>query len=90
MEKQVHETFNKPSLYTLNLKDDPYCLNGYVAVVKYKITVEVVEEPKEVYRERLQRLWDDCDNHHHWTPIKAKAKSLGIDLEGSPNKNRKK
>jgi len=78
------QTFRNPESYTLNqlIKEKPTCFNGNVTVEKYEITVVKIEEPKEVYRERLQKLWDECDNHHHWTPLKGKAKELGVELIG--------
>ena len=45
------------------------------------MTVEEIEEPKEVLIERLRKLWSECDNHHHWGPLKATAAELGIELD---------
>lgn len=67
-----------------NLTDNnPSCFNGIVRVEKFKITIEKIEEPKEVYQERLQKLWEESDNHHHHLPITNKAKHLGIELKGN-------
>lgn len=88
----IIETFNELKGYWLNQlkKDNPSCFNGMVDVEKYKITIEKIEEPKEVYQERLQKLWDECDNHHHWTPLKATAKRLGVELKGSAGNKRER
>lgn len=53
-------------------KDHISAFNGIVEVEKYKITIEKVIESKEVYTERLQKLWEECDNYHHWDPIRKK------------------
>lgn len=86
------ETFKELAGYSLTQlkKEEPFCFNGFVSIEKYTITIEKVEEPKEVYRERLQKLWDECDNHHNWVPLKGKAKSLGIELVGNAGNKHKK
>jgi hypothetical protein len=68
---------------------EPSCFNGRVTVVKYRVTVEKIEEPTEVYTERLQKLWDECDNHHNWMPLEDKAKQLGVTLVGRAGSQRK-
>lgn len=70
--------------------DSPTCFNGYVRVEKYRITIEKIKESKEVYQTRLQKMWEECDNNHHWNPLKIKAKKLGVELEGSAGSKRKK
>jgi hypothetical protein len=76
------ETFRNIGLYEItNLKRDyPTCFNGQVSVLKYKITVEQIEEPNEVYVERLNKLWAECDNSHHWTPLRLLARKYGAEL----------
>jgi len=64
-----------------NLRNDaPTCFNGMVRIRKYKVTIELVDEPIEVIRTRIQKMWDECDNHHHWEPLKAEAKKYGLEL----------
>ncbi len=86
------ETFRNPKGYTLNqlFKKEPTCFNSCVDVEKYEITAVKIEEPKEVYREILQKLWDECDNHHYWQPLKGKAKQLGVELVGNAGGKRKR
>tara|TARA_R110000803_G_scaffold22260_1_gene55637 strand:- start:1072 stop:1344 length:273 start_codon:yes stop_codon:yes gene_type:complete len=86
------ETFRNPKGSTLNqlIKKEPTCFNGFVDVEKYEITTVKIEESKEVYRERLQNLWEECDNHHHWAPLKGKAKELGVELVGHAGSKRKR
>lgn len=88
----ILETFKKLSSYWLSqiTEKEPSCFNGMVMIEKYKITIEKIEEPKEVYQKRLQKLWSECDNHHHWRPLKDKANKLGIELEGSAGSGKTK
>lgn len=86
------DTFRKIGFYEqLNLKrEEPTCFNGGVSIRKYKVTIELIEEPNEVLAERLQKLWDECDNHHHWTPLKNAALQIGYELKGSAGSLQKK
>ena len=74
--KKSIETFND---YAINsamsncISDKPSSFNSNVQVRKYKITVEMIEEPIEIIQERIINLWEECDNHHHWKPLKAMA-----------------
>ena len=62
------------------IQKEPSCFNSILSIKKYRVTVEEIEEPKEVLIERLQKLWDECQNHHHWSVLKTAAKELGITL----------
>ena len=81
--KEVIETFRKIGSYDRhNLTiDEPWAFNGGVGVQRYRITIELIEEDTEVYRERLQKLWDENDNHHNWGPIRGEAKRLGVEID---------
>lgn len=63
--------------------EQPSCFNGIVSYRKYRVTVELIDEPHDVLEARLRKLWEECDNHHNWTPLKNAAKELGVDL-GQP------
>lgn len=78
------ETFRQISGYYQNqlILKDPSAFNGEVRIKKFKVTIEPIEEPNEVYCQRIQQLWDYCDNHHHWTPIQNVASQLGYTLQG--------
>lgn len=91
MEDNKIETFTELQGCTLNslIQKETSAFNGMVRVVKYKVAITKIEEPKEVYQERLQKLWDECDNHHHWTPLRSKAKELGVELIGEVGTKRK-
>lgn len=60
---------------------EPYVFNGIVGIRKWKVTAELIEEPKEVLIERLQKLWRECTNLHHMQPLRAEAAKLGIELK---------
>ena len=86
MENKIEiETFRKIGSYQIgNLKQEtPSSLNSVISIKKYKISVEEIEEPIEVYEERIQYLWDKCDNYHHIDAIRTEAKTLGYTLKGS-------
>jgi hypothetical protein len=74
------ETFDKPGEYTLSRlrKDEPSVWNGVVSVEKYRVTIEKIEEPVEVIHERLRKLWRECTNFHHWTPLRVAAEKYGL------------
>jgi len=77
------ETFRDPRGFSLSRLEDkePSCFNGNVSIEKFRVTVEKIEEPKEVLIARLQKLWSECDNHHHWQPLQWWAKKLGVELK---------
>lgn len=77
------ETFQRISQFQIDRLTDnePYCYNDIVAIKKYRVTIEEIEEPKSVLEERLLKLWHKCDNHHHWLPLKSAARALGIELK---------
>jgi len=79
--RHTFETFRDIGPYELgNLQQKkPSCFNGVVCVRKYRVTVELVDEPVEVLRERVQALWDSCNNHHHWEPLQWIANTLGME-----------
>lgn len=62
-------------------RPDPSCFNGIVSVVKYRVTIERVEEPVEVIHARLRTLWRATDNHHHVDPLRQAAAQYGLELD---------
>lgn len=85
------ETFRDIRGWTLDslVANKPSCYNGYVSVVKYRVTVEVVEEPVEVIHARLEKLWRECNNHHHWGPLEAEAIKYGYTFIGERGQDRR-
>ena len=81
-EKQVIETFRDIGSYELGQlrQSEPSCFNGMVRVERYRVTVERIEEPVEVIRERLRAMWATTKNHHHRDPLLRMGKKYGIDL----------
>lgn len=67
----------------------PSCFNGIVRVKKYRITIEEIEEPNEVIAERLEKLWVECDNYHHYKPLLDAAKTIGYEFKGKFNSAKK-
>ena len=87
MDKVVIETFKSFGTYELdNMRRDMSCFNGFVSVVKHKVTIEEIPCSQQEMKDRIQLLWDKCDNYHHHGPLKSAAKKHGIVLEGSPGK----
>lgn len=82
MSTDTFETYNEVTKYAKRqmISDNPSCFNGKVSVRKYKITIELIDEPIEVIQARIQKMWDECDNHHQWDPLKAEAKKYGLAL----------
>jgi hypothetical protein len=77
------ETFREIDDYQMRQlqQDEPDCFNRKVSVRKYRVTIELVDEPDEVICARIQKLWDECKNHHHWQPLKNEALKYGLVLE---------
>lgn len=86
------ETFKRFGQYEIGIakRVEPSCFNGEVSVTKYRITIEEIEESIEAYTERLQKLWEESDNHHDWQPLKYEAEKKGVVLIGSRGAKRKR
>ena len=67
---KVYETFAEPRDIFIS---GPTSFNGWVRVVRYRVTVERIDEP-EAEADRLRALWRACDNYHQRDPISAAAK----------------
>ena len=90
--KTIIETFRNPEGYWLNQikQDEVSSFNGIIEIEKYKVTIEKIEEPIEILQQRIQYLWDNFDNYHHFEPIKKMAEKLNYELKGSAGCFRKK
>ena len=73
---------------TASMVETPDAINGYVYVRRYKVTVEMIEEPIEVIQARIQELWDNCTNHHNWKPLQSMAARYGMELSHETRKKR--
>ena len=63
MKKQSIETFRRVGSYDLNglTSRKPSCCNGIVRVTKIRVTIEDIEEPKEVIQERIKEPMNGVD-----------------------------
>jgi hypothetical protein len=86
------ETFRDIRGYILNsfASNAPSCFNGIVDVVKYRVSVEVIEEPVEVIHARLEKLWRESANWHHSGPLQAAAVKHGYTFTGERGSERTK
>lgn len=48
---------------------------------RYRITVEVIDEPVDVLKARLVKLWRGTSNHHDRPKLVAAAKTIGVALD---------
>ena len=85
------ETFREIGFYERSqwTQAEPSCFNGSVRVRRYRVTIEEIDEPVEVICARLQKMWDECDNHHHHAPLEAAARKYGYDLRERARKEPK-
>ena len=81
--QRVFETFRRISSYEIGsmTRNCPTCFNGSVEVKRYRVTIEEIEEPDDVIRERLQKLWDECNNYNNRDPLRSVAMRYGLDLK---------
>lgn len=79
--KQV-EVFGLPNDYLLGQlgKKEPVVWNGDVLVKRYRITVEEIEEPLTVLKDRLETLLHKRGHVSDYASILAEAKRLGVEL----------
>jgi hypothetical protein len=80
-EPVVIETFTDiKRLVRQATQDEPSHLNNEIQVQRYRVTIELIEEPDEVIRDRLLALYDQRGHVDKYRAIRAEAKRLGIDL----------
>ncbi len=79
----VLETFRDIGNYEVSnlAQEEPSCFNSMVRVRKYRVTVELIDEPLEIIQKRIQALYDDNRNTHHWGPLMAKAKEYNYEIK---------
>lgn len=72
----------QPRLIKPNQITSPQCFNGMCMIRQYKVTVEEIEEPREVLEERLRLIWADKRYGHsgNLKAMRKEAERLGIDL----------
>lgn len=79
---KTFETFREIDALDIHPQMEPSCFNGRVRVQRYRITVELIDEPAEIIGARIRKLWEECDNHHHHAPLMSAAKRHGVTLDG--------
>lgn len=77
----VIEQFSRPHISECDAWTRPSCFNGIVNVHRYRITIEKLDEPIDVIRERISRLWEESDNFHHRGPLRVEAAKVGLTLD---------
>ena len=79
---EVREGFNRPNMaFAIGADGDkPSCFNGFVNVHRWRITVEMIDEPVEVIQGRIKELWETSNNSHHIGPLKTVATAYGLEL----------
>ena len=84
-EKTEIETFLSPHqvVKDCNLSPLPNVHNGILNFRKYQVTIELVEESREILVERLQYLWDRCGNMGNAETLRNAAKALDYELRGN-------
>jgi len=88
---KVYETYSpEVRLDQLYIQPQPSAFNGAVRFRRYRVTVELIEETQVQLHARLQKLWEECDNHHMVPPLRAEAKKLGIELKGDYGRKKKR
>lgn len=69
-----------PSDYSLRRLDGPSTVNG-VTFRRWRITVELIDEPDDVLRDRLIDLLNkEGVNYHHWAQWSVLALRYGIHI----------
>ena len=90
--KQKISTFREVNCFTLNnlKQEEPSCFNSIVRVIKYKITIEELKEPKEIICERLEKLFVECDNWHDREALERVARKYKYEFKGDFGSKRRK
>lgn len=82
MAKTEFETYGDPTHFIERLvTEKPSALNNIIRVQRYRITVELIEEPKEVLKCRLLELSNEGGHIDRRKRIRAAASKLGITLD---------
>lgn len=79
--KIVFETFDKPYKQFIQImtEENPFCRCGKVNVVRYRITVEEIEEPESVILDRIKKLTSEVNNVD-LKALKTAAEKYGVEL----------
>jgi len=77
------ETIGRPTQHQIEglMRSGATVLNRQVRVERYRVTIERIEEPKEVIKQRLEDLLGQRLHMDNRAAVRAEAKRLGITLE---------
>lgn len=80
---RVLETYRDPMrLIERYAHTEPSTMNGDVDIVRYRVTIERLDDPPEVLHARLLKLWRSTErNWHNTDPMRAAARAIGMDPE---------
>lgn len=79
---KISETFADPSWSINNVAlPHPRVGNGDAQFRRYRVTVELIDEPQEALADRVHKMWRETNNHHHRMPLRTAAAELGIELD---------
>jgi len=76
------ETYGNPEKQiAFLLHNAPSAFNGQIQVERYRVTVERIDEPKEVLKERLLELLKQKGHIDKNRQVRKEAARLGINLD---------
>lgn len=81
------EAFGDPTdqiQHAARYRSEPGVQNGVASVRRYRISVELIEEPIEDIRNRIRKLWLQSDNMHDRDPLMLEARRYGLNLDMIP------
>ena len=85
--KKILKTMIPPNnifdYYNIIINNTPTSFNGFVRFKKYKITIEEINESKEILCKRLEKLWCEEKNYHQYKPLQEEAKKLKYKFKNS-------
>ncbi len=78
-ERTEFVTFGYPNVSD-RFRPGPHVWNGEVHIRRYRVVVELMDEPDEIIRQRIIDLWAGSTNGHDRAPLHDMAAKYGLDL----------
>jgi hypothetical protein len=78
---ETYDNFDYELTKATRVPNVPSVGNFDVLIRRYRITVELIDEPHEVLVERLRGLWRKTDNYHDYDKLCREAKTLHVKLD---------
>ena len=79
--KEEHETYFKSTQRDVCIRTEPDAYNDFVLVRRYKVTIELIDEPKEVIQQRIDDLMDKTKNSHARESIRKYCHKNGFNYK---------